>query len=828
MASRCFCVSESMITKISMVYRPIRVFTWVLCAAFASSMAGASDELAPGSTPVSVPGFGVIIPAEDDLRRDVDRARALAVEGQTAEALGLLEGVLGVMGERPGWAALRAEVVAVHSEIALTAAELQARRGDYEQAREFVRRVLSPSVDPESRAAARLLAALEDPDRSPPAMSPRLVEDRERVIENLRMGESHLLLGNPDDAENSFHEVLRVDRYNTAARRGLERVERVRTDAAASARNHTRARMLRQVAEAWEGANPEQSASVAGIVEAADLTESEIEARNLATALRRKADRLIIDRVDIDGALFRDAVAFLSTRSRAADAEEPDPARRGIDIVVRAATVDGEFQRALAEREVTLNLSNVPFSAALQYLAEEVGMVVRYESFAAVLLPPGSADASLFTRTYRVPPDFIASVPSNGGAADDPFARADAGPALTVRRMNAQEFLTAAGVDFPEGAFARFNRSASTVTMRNTSEAHVALEDLIEAAGADSIPQVAISVRMLEIEQTTLNELGFDWLMGAFRATGDVIIAGGTGDAIQSGGGVPLTNVITGEPIGSFPITGGNRSGQSAITGRGLDNMRGATSAASLGGGGVTRAPAPLAVAGVLTQPDFQVVMRALAQQKGRDFMNSPTVITRSGQMARVEMVREFIHPTEYDPPEIPNTVGVSAQGGGGFPVTPANPTAFDTTLVGTVLEVEPVVSADGSVLQIGVQAVHREFIGFINYGTPIFATPDPGQDSVAITENRILMPLFETRRVQTSNSIYDGQSMVIGGLLSQSNEVVEDRTPLFSSVPVVGRMFKSKANRETRRVLLIFLQADVLDPSGQPRRDRLVSESER
>ncbi len=825
MASRCFCVCESMIAKISMVCRPLRLSTWALVAALASSMAGADEGAVSASTPVSVPGFGVIIPAEDDLRRDIDRARALAVEGQTTEALDVLEEVLGVMGARPGWAALRSEVVAAHTEIALTAAELQARRGDFEQARVFVGRVLAPNVNPESRAAARLLAALDDPDRTPPAMSPRLVEDRERVIENLRMGESHLLLGNPDDAENSFYEVLHVDRYNTAARRGLERVERVRQDAAASARSHTRARMLRQVGEAWEGANPEQSAIVAGIVEAADLTTSEIEARNLATALRRKADRLILDRVDIDGASFRDAVAFLSTRSRAADTEEPDPASRGIDIVVRAATVHGEFERALADREISMSLSNVPFSAALQYLAEEVGMVVRYESFAAVLLPPGSVDGSLFTRTYRVPPDFIASVPSNGGAADDPFARADAGPALTVRRMNAQEFLAAAGIDFPEGAFARFNRASSTVTMRNTSEAHVALEDLIEAAGADSIPQVAISVRMLEVEQTTLNELGFDWLMGAFRATGDTIITGGTGDAIQSGGGVPLNNVITGEPIGSFPITGGNRSGQGAITGRGLDNLLGAGSAASLGRTGATRAPAPLAMAGVLTQPDFQVVMRALAQKTGRDFMNSPTVITRSGQLARVEMVREFIHPTEYDPPELPNTVGSSALGGGGFPVTPANPTAFDTTPVGTVLEVEPVVSSDGSVLQISVQAVHREFIGFINYGTPIFTTPDVDQDPVLVTENRILMPLFETRRVQTNNSIYDGQSMVIGGLLSHSNEVVEDRTPLFSSIPVVGRMFKSKANRETRRVLLIFLQADVLDPSGQPRRDRLVSE---
>ena len=48
------------------------------------------------------------------------------------------------------------------------------------------------------------------------------------------------------------------------------------------------------------------------------------------------------------------------------------------------------------------------------------------------------------------------------------------------------------------------------------------------------------------------------------------------------------------------------------------------------------------------------MIMRGLAQKKGADIMTAPSVLARSGEKATIEVIREFIYPTEYEPPELP------------------------------------------------------------------------------------------------------------------------------------------------------------------------------
>ena len=47
------------------------------------------------------------------------------------------------------------------------------------------------------------------------------------------------------------------------------------------------------------------------------------------------------------------------------------------------------------------------------------------------------------------------------------------------------------------------------------------------------------------------------------------------------------------------------------------------------------------------------------------DRLCAASVITRPGERAVIRQVREFIYPTEYDPPEIPTTIGIGGIGGG-------------------------------------------------------------------------------------------------------------------------------------------------------------------
>ena len=81
--------------------------------------------------------------------------------------------------------------------------------------------------------------------------------------------------------------------------------------------------------------------------------------------------------------------------------------------------------------------------------------------------------------------------------------------------------------------------------------------------------------------------------------------------------------------------------------------------------GATSIAPGIFGLAGVFTDPQFQVVVRALNQKKGVDLLSAPRVTTKSGQRAVIEIVREFRYPTQFQPPQIPQTVGSNFGNGG-------------------------------------------------------------------------------------------------------------------------------------------------------------------
>ena len=245
-------------------------------------------------------------------------------------------------------------------------------------------------------------------------------------------------------------------------------------------------------------------------------------------------------------------------------------------------------------------------------------------------------------------------------------------------------------------------------------------------------------------------------------------------------------------------------------------------------------APAIMTLAGIFTDPQFQLAIRALNQKKGVDLLSAPRVTTRSGQKATIEITRNFRYPTEFDPPQIPQQVG--AQGGGGvtiggvggaggagqpqnFPVTPTTPTSFETQKVGVTLEVEPTIGPDGYTIDMQLTPQVVEFEGFINYGSPIQTTSlnALGQPVVNIvTPNVINQPIFSTRTVTTNVSIYDGSTVVLGGLIREDVQKVEDKVPLLGDLPMVGRLFRSSVDQHIKRNLMIFVSARLLTPSGE------------
>jgi general secretion pathway protein D len=214
--------------------------------------------------------------------------------------------------------------------------------------------------------------------------------------------------------------------------------------------------------------------------------------------------------------------------------------------------------------------------------------------------------------------------------------------------------------------------------------------------------------------------------------------------------------------------------------------------------------------------------MRGLDQKKGTDIMARPSIVTRSGQQSSISIVREFIYPTEYEPPQIPTNVGNS--GGQSTPVTPATPTAFEKKDVGIFLEVLPVADLEKGLVDVTLNPTFSDFDGFVNYGTPINTSVDDalGNPTTSeLTKNAILMPVFSIQRLNTQLSVFDGATIAIGGLLSDSIQDVEDRTPVLGDIPLIGRMFSTKTKRPVSTAVIFLVRVELQDPTGRSFRNR-------
>ncbi len=746
---------------------------------------------------------------------------------------------------------LRAKTVSKFTKTALRYAEKLIADGRYSDAERVAKTVLLPEYDPSNKAAVQLLSNLEQPDYYNKTVTPQFAADREEVTKLLYEADGFFQAGRFDLAIKRYEQVLNIDRYNIAARRGMEQVNLEKSRYYGSAYNETRSRMLWMVDQSWE--RPVQR------FQGGRSTTTETQARGGirgTEATMAKLNRIIIPKIDLRDTTVREAVEFLKQRSRELDSSTEDPQeKRGVNIFLKLIPsslappstdlnalppVEGAAELApvggSADTKVTLSLTNVPLIEALRYLTELAGLKYKIEPYAVSIVPITENTTDLVTKKYRVPPGFIpaSTAPGTEITPSPGAARIDVTESRIGSRTNALEYLQSQGVSFPSGAFAQYVPASSELIVRNTPDAIDLIDSLVDAAVGVQPTQVEIESKFLEITQNNIKELGFDWLLGPLSIKPGTFAAGGTqgfGTDLSPTSPNPANFPFApgGTPIGQNPVTGGLRSGfgsgpNAALTANSIDSL--------LIPPAFGVAPGIFGIAGIFTNPQFQVVIRALNQKKGVDLMSAPKVTTKSGRKAIVRVAREFPYPTEFNPPEPPppstgGTTGTIVLTPGTFTslgvVTPSTPTAFETRNVGVTLEVEPIIGPDGYTIDLNLSPEVVEFDGFINYGSPIFGPlfvpiPSPGLiQSQILTDNVINQPIFSTRKVTTSVSIWDGQTVALGGLVREDVQKVQDKVPILGDIPLAGRLFRSNVDQKIKRNLIIFVTARLMDAEGRP-----------
>ena len=72
-------------------------------------------------------------------------------------------------------------------------------------------------------------------------------------------------------------------------------------------------------------------------------------------------------------------------------------------------------------------------------------------------------------------------------------------------------------------------------------------------------------------------------------------------------------------------------------------------------------------------------------------------------------------------------------------------------------------------------------------------------------------VPPIDTRAVTTQVLVNDGETVVLGGIYSQTDRNNVDRVPFFSELPYLGYLFKKNRIEKSRRELLIFVTPKIL-----------------
>lgn len=816
------------------------------------------NEFSRYSLPLALPLlFAGLAPGEEPSGRsdlalkEIERRLASVQEGQMLllkgdeaykagkyeEATAAYAGARDAFPSAPATAELRKSATERYAQASVELARALSRKGDVEGAKAAVDKVLDEAVAPDDFGARSYRMELDDPIRTNPSLDKGHAADVDQVRRLLYTAQGAFDLGKFDEAKLHYDEVIRFDPHNTAARRGLERVSSAKSGYFESAYDHTRSEFLAEVGSAWE------------LPLAPNLVVPELQQVERmgwvgeSVPLSNKLSRIIIPDFRLEQATLLEAVELMRLRASENDPFEKDPAKKGVNITVNVGDASSSAAQGILSMTFDLQVSNVPLEQLLKYVTDITGTVSKVDDFAVSIVARGSDDGVMVSRTYRVPPDFLSNLTAGANAeadagGEDIFNTDKGTGGLLAKRMGAQESLSLQGVSFPDGASASFNGSTNTLRVVNTPANQDIIEQIIDAIAQTEPVSVAVRVTMLKVEESRLEELGFDWLLDNFGFGADSWIPGASTLNLSggtTGNGSPITDVaaLPGAIFPGNPITSGNRSGDTAISGSSIDSL--IASGSNRGAQSSNRAPGVLGLNGIIGNATLQSLMRGLDQQKGVDLMAQPSVTTRSGQAASIQIIDEFIYPTEYEPPELPNEVastsvidlatGIITGGGGGsgFPVTPATPTAFEKRDLGISLEVLPVADANRRYVDVTLNPVITDFDGFVNYGTPINSSSMGifGPVTMTLTENAILMPVFSVRKVNTNVVVGDGATIVIGGLLKDEIEDVEDKTPILGDIPIVGRLFQSDARKHTSTAIVFLVNVEILDPTGRPYRDR-------
>ncbi len=265
--------------------------------------------------------------------------------------------------------------------------------------------------------------------------------------------------------------------------------------------------------------------------------------------------------------------------------------------------------------------------------------------------------------------------------------------------------------------------------------------------------QVAINVKVIDIDLNALDAFGTSF---SFEI----------GDAgFSSQGGVGFFNLGRNAPNGPTGVPSGVP-------------ITSITNIPTIGGGN-----------GLLDAFLFQ--LRAVVEEGNAKILTDPTLIVQEGQSASVQLTEEIVAEFESD-------IEISDDG----------------TVVTIDVETEPA----GLILQIDVDRIDDN--GFVSLSVAPSISAPVGQVDIPISgidAGNAFVTLLSERQLNSGLvRVRDGQTLVLSGIIQETDRVSATKVPILGDLPIIGALFRSTIRENDRNELIVVLTPEILDDSDQ------------
>jgi general secretion pathway protein D len=336
------------------------------------------------------------------------------------------------------------------------------------------------------------------------------------------------------------------------------------------------------------------------------------------------------------------------------------------------------------------------------------------------------------------------------------------------------------------------------LVIQNTRETHEKVRQLLAQLREARALQIAIEARFISVTSGFLEDIGLD--LDVYFNIGSSLGSTTTTDP-WTGATVPTKGGVSG--------WGPNRPGTNKFTPMGF--TQGSATFTSMlnqktnvpnGIGTVVTADAA-SISGVFLD-DIQVnfLIRATQAHQATKSLTAPRLTLFNGQHANITVGTDQAYVADLTPLITENATTFAPR--------------INVVRSGTVLDVEATVSADRRYVTLTLQPQVSILNGFDKYFTTVTSVDANGTPQTGL--GFIQLPNVTAQTVQTTVSIPDGGTLLLGGQKLTGEVEREMGVPLLSKIPVINRAFSNRGMVRDEQTLLILIRPKIIIQSEQER----------